>query len=33
MPLGVPAGYSAVKAAVTAHGKSLAEEFGPQACA
>ena len=30
MPLGVPASYSAVKAAVTALGKSLAEEFGPQ---
>ncbi|MET8979417.1 oxidoreductase [Streptomyces sp. NPDC004539] len=30
MPLGVPASYAAVKAAVTALGKSLAEEFGPQ---
>ena len=30
MPAGVPASYSAVKAAVTALGKSLAEEFGPQ---
>ncbi|MET8978358.1 oxidoreductase [Streptomyces sp. NPDC004539] len=30
MPLGVPASYSAAKAAVTALGKSLAEEFGPQ---
>jgi putative oxidoreductase len=30
MPLGVPASYSAVKAAVTALSKSLAEEFGPQ---
>src|SRR5215475_11391287 len=30
MPQGVPASYSAVKAAVTALGKSLAEEFGPQ---
>jgi putative oxidoreductase len=30
MPIGVPASYSAAKAAVTALGKSLAEEFGPQ---
>jgi NAD(P)-dependent dehydrogenase (short-subunit alcohol dehydrogenase family) len=30
MPAGVPASYSAVKAAVTALGKSLAEEFGPR---
>ncbi|WP_055723158.1 SDR family NAD(P)-dependent oxidoreductase, partial [Streptomyces niveiscabiei] len=29
MPSGVPASYSAAKAAVTALGKSLAEEFGP----
>jgi putative oxidoreductase len=30
MPVGVPASYSAVKAAVTALGKSLALEFGPR---
>lgn len=30
MPAGVPASYSAVKAAVSTLGKSLAEEFGPQ---
>jgi len=30
MPMGVPASYSSVKAAITALGKSLAEEFGPR---
>ena len=30
MPVGVPASYSAVKAATTALGKSLSEEFGPE---